>query len=58
MFYYSIVFLAIAITAGVFGMWGVSSTASNIAQIFFVVGLIGFAFTLLVGGFKGPRKLL
>jgi uncharacterized membrane protein YtjA (UPF0391 family) len=58
MLYYSLVFLVVAIVAGVFGMSGVSSTATNVAQILFIVGLIGFAVSLLFGGFRGQKRLL
>lgn len=58
MLYYSLAFLVVAIVAGVFGMWGVSTTATGVAQILFVVGLIAFAVSLILNGTHGPKKLL
>lgn len=40
MFNWAITFLVVAIIAGVLGFSGIAGTATNIAWIFFVVGLI------------------
>jgi uncharacterized membrane protein YtjA (UPF0391 family) len=40
MLYYAVVFLVIALIAGVFGFTGLAGTAANIAWILFVVGLV------------------
>lgn len=40
MFNWALTFLIVAIVAGVFGFSGVAGTATNIAWILFVVGLI------------------
>jgi uncharacterized membrane protein YtjA (UPF0391 family) len=40
MFNWALIFLVVAIIAGVLGMSGVAGTATNIAWLLFVVGLI------------------
>ncbi|MES2604882.1 MAG: DUF1328 domain-containing protein [Pseudomonadota bacterium] len=40
MFNWALTFLIVAIIAGIFGFSGIAGTASNIAWIFFVVGLV------------------
>ena len=40
MLYYAVVFLVIALIAGVFGFTGLAGTAANIAWILFVVGFV------------------
>ena len=40
MLYYAVVFLVIALIAGVFGFTGLAGTAANIAWFLFVVGLV------------------
>ncbi|MEY4641981.1 MAG: hypothetical protein RLZZ227_1975 [Pseudomonadota bacterium] len=40
MFSWALTFLIVAIIAGIFGFSGVAGTATNIAWILFVVGLI------------------
>jgi uncharacterized membrane protein YtjA (UPF0391 family) len=40
MFNWALIFLVVAIIAGVLGMSGIAGTATNIAWLLFVVGLI------------------
>ena len=49
MLYYALVFLVIALVAGLFGFGIISSTAAGIAQILFIVFLVLFLVSLLLG---------
>ncbi|WP_207537399.1 DUF1328 domain-containing protein [Sabulicella rubraurantiaca] len=49
MLYWSLVFLVVAIVAGVLGFGGISSTAGGIARVLFFVFLVLFAVSLLTG---------
>jgi uncharacterized membrane protein YtjA (UPF0391 family) len=49
MLHYSIVFLVIAIIAGLFGFGIIASTAASIAKILFVVFLVLFLASFLMG---------
>jgi uncharacterized membrane protein YtjA (UPF0391 family) len=49
MLYWAVVFLIIALVAGLLGFGGVASTAAGIAQVLFFVFLIVFAVTLIMG---------
>jgi uncharacterized membrane protein YtjA (UPF0391 family) len=53
MFQWALIFLAVAIIAGLTGVSGVAGTATNIAWILFVVGLIVAAALYFSG--RGPR---
>ncbi len=53
MFYWAVVFLVIALIAGVLGFGGIAGTAAGFAEILFVVGLI-LAVIFLVAG-RGRR---
>jgi uncharacterized membrane protein YtjA (UPF0391 family) len=53
MFQWALVFLGVAIVAGLVGFSGVAGTASNIAWILFVGGLIVAAVIYITG--RGPR---
>lgn len=46
---WSIIFLVVALIAGVLGFGGVASTATGIARILFFVFLVLFAVSLLTG---------
>jgi uncharacterized membrane protein YtjA (UPF0391 family) len=50
---YAIIFLIIAIIAGVLGFGVIAGTAATIAKVFFVVFLILFLFSLFTG--RGRR---
>ncbi|BDC49579.1 UPF0391 membrane protein [Bryobacterales bacterium F-183] len=49
MLHYSIVFLIVAIIAGLFGFGVIASTAAGIAKILFVVFLVLFLASFLMG---------
>ncbi len=49
MFGWAITFLIVAIVAGIFGSAGIAGTATWIAKILFVVGLVVFLAMLVVG---------
>ncbi len=49
MLHYAIVFLIIALVAGVFGFGGIAGTSAWIAQILFGVFLVLFLVSLLTG---------
>jgi len=49
MLHYSIVFLIIALIAGLFGFGVIASTAAGIAKILFMVFLVLFVVSLLMG---------
>ena len=49
MLYWSLVFLCVALVAGVLGFGGVSMAAAGIAKALFVVFLVLFLITLLAG---------
>ena len=49
MLYWSLMFLVIALVAGVFGFDGIASTATGIAQILFVIALVLFVVSLFTG---------
>lgn len=53
MFGWAITFLLVAIVAGIFGFAGVAGTATWIAKILFVVGLVVFL-AMLVAGRRPP----
>ena len=49
MLYYSLVFLLVAIVAGLFGFGIIASTAAGIAKILFIVFLVLFISSLILG---------
>jgi uncharacterized membrane protein YtjA (UPF0391 family) len=49
MLYYAVVFLLIAILAGIFGFVVIAGTAAMIAKVLFVVFLVLFVLSLLTG---------
>jgi len=49
MLYWSLMFLVIALVAGLFGFGGIASTATGIAQILFVIALVLFLVSLVTG---------
>ncbi|MCA1979832.1 MAG: DUF1328 domain-containing protein [Thiobacillus sp.] len=53
MFGWAITFLIVAIVAGIFGFAGIAGTATWIAKILFVVGLVVFL-AMLVAGRRPP----
>lgn len=55
MLYWTIVFLVIALIAGLFGFTGIYVAAAGIAKILFFVFLVLFVVSLLVG--RAPRSI-
>jgi uncharacterized membrane protein YtjA (UPF0391 family) len=53
MLYYAVVFLLVAIAAGVLGFGVIAGTAASIAKILFVVFLVLFVVSLIRG--RSPR---
>ena len=53
MFGWAVTFLIVAIVAGIFGFAGITGTATWIAKVLFVVGLVVFL-VLLVTGRRPP----
>jgi uncharacterized membrane protein YtjA (UPF0391 family) len=49
MLYWALMFLVIALVAGIFGFGGIASTATGMAQILFVIALVLFVVSLLTG---------
>jgi len=56
MLYWSLVFLIVAIVAGILGFGGISVAAGGIAKILFFVFLIVFLVSLIMG-IGGRRRL-
>lgn len=49
MFSWAFLFLVLALVAAVFGFSGIAGSAAWIAQVLFVVGLIAFVISLVMG---------
>lgn len=49
MFGWAVTFLIVAIVAGIFGFAGIAGTATLIAKVLFVVGLVVFLALLVTG---------
>ena len=57
MWYRALIYLVIAIVAGIFGFGGIAATASSSAQVLFFIVLVLFIIRLFVGwrgGAFGP----
>jgi len=46
---WALMFLVIALLAGIFGFGGIASTATGMAQILFVIALVLFVVSLFAG---------
>jgi uncharacterized membrane protein YtjA (UPF0391 family) len=60
MLYWALLFLVVAIVAGIFGFGGIAATASSIAQVLFFIFLVLFIVSLFFGwrgGAFGPWPL-
>lgn len=56
--YWAVVFLVIALVAGVLGFGGIASTAAGIAQVLFFIFLVSFAVALIMGlARRGPPTI-
>jgi uncharacterized membrane protein YtjA (UPF0391 family) len=53
MLYWSLVFLVIALLAGLFGFGGIASAFVGIAQILFAVFIVLFLAMLVLGALRG-----
>jgi uncharacterized membrane protein YtjA (UPF0391 family) len=49
MLYWTLIFLAVAIVAGVLGFGGIASTAAAFARVLFFIFLVLFAVSLISG---------
>jgi uncharacterized membrane protein YtjA (UPF0391 family) len=59
MLYWALIFLVIAIVAGIFGFGGIAAAASGIAQVLFFIFLVLFIVSLFFGwrgGAFGSRR--
>jgi uncharacterized membrane protein YtjA (UPF0391 family) len=57
MLYWTVVFLVIALVAGIFGFTGIYAAAAEIAKILFFIFVVLFVIGLLAGGFRRPPVL-
>jgi uncharacterized membrane protein YtjA (UPF0391 family) len=56
MLYWALVFLAVAIIAGIFGFGGIASASAGIAQILFFIFLVLFAVALIIRLLRGSSR--
>jgi len=56
MLYWAVVFFVVAIIAALFGFGGIAEASAGIAQILFVIFLVLFVVSLIVG-WRGRRPL-
>jgi uncharacterized membrane protein YtjA (UPF0391 family) len=57
MLYWALVFLIVALVAGLFGFTGIYLAAAGIAKILFIIFLVLFLVSLLFGGLRRPPAL-
>jgi uncharacterized membrane protein YtjA (UPF0391 family) len=57
MLYWTLVFLVIAMVAGIFGFTGIYMAAAGIAKILFFIFIVLLIISLLAGGFRRPPIL-
>ncbi len=57
MLYYAVAFFVIALIAGVFGFGGIAASASGIAQILFLIFIVLFLGSLIMGVIRGGNRL-
>jgi uncharacterized membrane protein YtjA (UPF0391 family) len=53
MLYWTLVFLLIALVAGLFGFGGIASASAGIAKILFAIFLVPFLLSLVFGAVRG-----
>lgn len=53
MLYWTLIFLVVALIAGLFGFGGIASASAGIAQILFGVFILLFLVSLVVGAMRG-----
>lgn len=56
MHYWALVFLAVAVTAGIFGFSGIAVASAGIAQILFYIFLLLFAVAMIARFLNGPSR--
>jgi len=49
MLYWALMFLVVALVAAIFGFGGISSAATGIAQVLFVIAIVMFLVSLIAG---------
>ncbi len=57
MLYYSLVFLVLALIAGVLGFGGIAGTSIGIAKILFFVFLAALVISALINAFRGKKPI-
>lgn len=55
MFYWALVFLIVAIIAGILGFSGIAATSEGFARVLFFVSLVLFLLALLINAVKNRR---
>ncbi|MDO9711179.1 DUF1328 domain-containing protein [Paracraurococcus lichenis] len=53
MLYWTLIFLVIALVAGLFGFGGIASASAGIAKILFAIFLVLFLVSLIFGAVRG-----
>ena len=53
MLYWTLIFLVIALVAGLFGFGGIASASAGVAKILFAIFLVLFLVSLVVGVIRG-----
>jgi uncharacterized membrane protein YtjA (UPF0391 family) len=53
MLYWTLIFLVIALVAGLFGFGGIASASAGIAKVLFAIFLVLFLVSLVVGVLRG-----
>jgi uncharacterized membrane protein YtjA (UPF0391 family) len=53
MLYWTLIFLVIALVAGLFGFGGIASASAGIAKVLFAIFLVLFLVSLVVGVIRG-----
>ncbi len=53
MLYWTLVFLAVALVAGLFGFGGIASASAGIAKVLFAIFLVLFLVSLVFGVIRG-----
>lgn len=54
MLYWTLIFLVIALVAGLFGFGGIASASAGIAKVLFAIFLVLFLVSLIFGVVRGP----
>jgi uncharacterized membrane protein YtjA (UPF0391 family) len=54
MLYWTLIFLVVALVAGLFGFGGIASASAGIAKILFAIFIVLFLLSLVFGVVRGP----